>query len=126
MTVQLNHTIVWCHDKMASSAFIANILGSAPPEPFTHFMVVTLDNAVSLDFMEKPGDIALQHYAFLIDEPGFDAAFARIEAAGLSYWADPARTKPGEINHHDGGRGVYFPDPNGHLLEIITRPYGGG
>jgi catechol 2,3-dioxygenase-like lactoylglutathione lyase family enzyme len=126
MTVQLNHTIVWCHDKMASSAFVADILGCEPPTPFMHFMVVTLDNAVSLDFMEKSGDIALQHYAFLTDEPGFDAAFGRIEAANLTYWADPARTKPGEINHHGGGRGVYFPDPNGHLLEIITRPYGGG
>lgn len=126
MTVQLNHIIVWCHDKMASSAFVAGILGCAPPQRFMHFMVVTLDNAVSLDFMEKDGDIALQHYAFLTDEPSFDAALARIEAANLPYWADPARTKPGEINHHDGGRGVYFADPNGHLLEIITRPYGGG
>jgi len=89
-----------------------------------HFMVVELDNGVSLDFMEKAGDIALQHYAFLVDDEAFDAVFARIKAQELDYWADPARSRPGEINHHFGGRGVYFPDPDGHLLEAITQPYG--
>lgn len=126
MPVQLNHTIVWCRDKKESSAFFARILGRPDPVPFMHFMVVALDNNVSLDFMEKDGDVALQHYAFLISEGEFDAVFGRIQAEGLDYWADPARSRPKEINHHDGGRGVYFPDPNGHLLEVITRPYGSG
>lgn len=126
MTVQLNHTIVWCHDKARSSAFLADILGRPAPKPFSHFLVVDLDNGVSLDFMEKEGTVAHQHYAFLIDESEFDAVFARIQAAVPIYWADPARSKPNEINHHDGGRGVYFEDPNGHLLEILTRPYGSG
>ena len=126
MPVELNHTIVWCRDKTRSSAFLADLLDRPAPVAFMHFMVVTLDNGVSLDFMEKDGDVALQHYAFLIGEDDFDAAFGRIRAAELSYWADPARTRPGEINHHDGGRGVYFPDPDGHLLELITRPYGNG
>jgi len=126
MSVQLNHTIVWCHDKLRSSAFLTRILGRPAARTFFHFMVVDLDNGVSIDFMEKSGDIARQHYAFLIDEADFDAAFARIEDEGLTYWADPARTMPGEINRHDGGRGVYFEDPDGHLLEIITRPYGSG
>jgi len=125
MSVELNHIIVWCNDKQASSAFLADILGRPAPRRFHHFLVVEFDNGVSLDFMEKDGKVALQHYAFLIGEAEFDAIFARIEAAGLTYWADPARTHPGAINHHDGGRGVYFEDPNGHLLEVITRPYGG-
>jgi catechol 2,3-dioxygenase-like lactoylglutathione lyase family enzyme len=77
-----------------------------------------------MDFMEKPGEVALQHYAFLIGEADFDAVLGRIRARGLDHWADPARTQPGEINRHWGGRGVYFPDPNGHLLEVITKPYG--
>ena len=124
MPAQLNHTIVWCRDKQASSAFLTGILGLPPTTPFMHFMVVTLDNGVSMDFYEKEGEVARQHYAFLVSESAFDAAFARIEAAGLTYWADPARSLPGEINHHFGGRGVYFEDPNGHLLEIITTPYG--
>jgi catechol 2,3-dioxygenase-like lactoylglutathione lyase family enzyme len=89
-------------------------------------MVVQLDNGISLDFMEKEGSVARQHYAFLVGEEEFDAAFGRIKGEGLSYWADPARSRPGEINRHDGGRGVYFEDPDGHLLEIITRPYGSG
>lgn len=124
MPIELNHTIVWCHDKERSSAFLAEILGRPSPATFMHFKVVELDNGVSLDFMEKEGDIARQHYAFLIGEDDFDAAFARIQAKGLHYWADPARSRPSEINRHDGGRGVYFEDPDGHLLEVITHPYG--
>ena len=124
MAAELNHTIVWCRDKMASSAFLADMLGRPPPRPFLHFMVVELDNQVSLDFMQKDGEIALQHYAFLIGEADFDVVLARIRDQGVDHWADPARTRPGEINRHWGGRGVYFADPDGHLLEVITRPYG--
>jgi catechol 2,3-dioxygenase-like lactoylglutathione lyase family enzyme len=125
MTVELNHSIVWCSDKARSSAFMTGILGLPPPRAFHHFLVVHLDNNVSLDFYQKDGPVARQHYAFLVGEAEFDASFARIAAQGLTYWADPARTRPGEINDHDGGRGVYFEDPDGHLLELITRPYGG-
>jgi catechol 2,3-dioxygenase-like lactoylglutathione lyase family enzyme len=126
MSAQLNHTIVWCRDKERSSAFLADILGRPPPTRFSHFMVVTLDNDVSLDFLDKSGEIAAQHYAFLIDESDFDAVYARILAKGLTYWADPGRSKPNEINRNDGGRGFYFNDPDGHLLEVLTRPYGSG
>ncbi|MCF8707372.1 VOC family protein [Rhizorhapis sp. SPR117] len=126
MPVQLNHTIIWCRDKERSSAFLADILGRPAPVPFLHFMVVTLDNDVSLDFMEKTGDVAAQHYAFLIGEDDFDAVFSRIQERGLTFWADPARSQPNTINHNDGGRGFYFQDPNGHSLEVLTRPYGSG
>jgi len=126
MPVEFNHTIVWCHDKQASAGFFAEILGRPEPKPFYHFLVVDLDNGVSLDFMEKDGKVALQHYAFLISEAEFDEVFARIEQRGLDYWADPTKSKPGEINRNDDGRGVYFDDPNGHLLEVLTRPYGSG
>lgn len=124
--MEFNHTIVWCKDKAVSAGFLANILGRPAPEPFGHFLVVKLDNGVSLDYMEKDSEISRQHYAFLIEEDEFDAVLGRIREAGLDYWADPAQSRPGEINHNDGGRGVYFPDPSGHLLEVITRPYGGG
>jgi catechol 2,3-dioxygenase-like lactoylglutathione lyase family enzyme len=124
--MEFNRTIVWCKDKAVSAGFLANILGRPAPEPFGHFLVVKLDNGVSLDYMEKDSEISRQHYAFLIEEDEFDAVLGRIREAGLDYWADPAQSRQGEINHNDGGRGVYFPDPNGHLLEVITRPYGGG
>ena len=122
--MELNHTIVCCHDKIASSTFLTDILGCAPAKPFMHFSVVALDNGVSLDFMEKAGDIATQHYAFLVSEREFDAVLDRLRTRALDHWADPSRTLPGTINHHFGGRGVYFTDPNGHLLEAITRSYG--
>lgn len=124
MGAELNHTIVWCSDKQASANFLAEMLGRPAPHAFYNFLVVDLDNNVSLDFMEKSGNIALQHYAFLIGEDDFDAVYGRIRERNLDHWADPARTRPGEINRHFGGRGVYFPDPDGHLLEVITRPYG--
>ncbi len=90
------------------------------------FEVVRTANDANIDFMDVDGEITPQHYAFLVDDAEFDEIFGRIRARELRYWADPARTQEGEINHHDGGRGVYFEDPNGHLMEIITRPYGSG
>jgi catechol 2,3-dioxygenase-like lactoylglutathione lyase family enzyme len=79
-----------------------------------------------MDFAAREGDITSQHYAFLISEPDFDAVLERIRGRGLDHWADPARRRPGQINRNDGGRGVYFSDPDGHFLEVITRPYGSG
>jgi catechol 2,3-dioxygenase-like lactoylglutathione lyase family enzyme len=124
MSAQFNHTIVWCRDKQQSSALLARILGIPPAKPFYNFMMVQLANGVSLDFMNTAEPIAAQHYAFLIEESEFDATFSRIRDEGLSYWADPMKSRPNEINHSDGGRGVYFEDLNGHLFEVITRPYG--
>jgi catechol 2,3-dioxygenase-like lactoylglutathione lyase family enzyme len=127
MAVQLNHTIVHAKDHAAAATFMADILGLPPPRAFGPFMVVDTENGVSLDFISAADDeIIIEHYAFLVSEPEFDAIFGRIKARGLDYWADPRAAHPGEINHHDGGRGVYFRDPSGHYLEIITRPYGSG
>jgi catechol 2,3-dioxygenase-like lactoylglutathione lyase family enzyme len=124
MSILLNHTIVWCRDKAGSAAFLSEMLGMPQPTPFGPFLVVQVDNAVSLDFHDTAGKISPQHYAFLVAEEDFDAIFARIRARSWQYWADPGKQHAGEINHHDGGRGLYFEDPDGHLLEIITRPYG--
>ena len=118
MAAQLNHTIVWSSDQTKSARFLAEMLGRPAPVRFAHFDVVELDNGVSLDFANAEGPIRPQHYAFLISEADFDAVLRRIR--------DPARHRPGEINHIGGWRGVYFPDPDGHQLEVITRPYGSG
>lgn len=127
MSVRFNHTIVHARDKRASAAFLSEILGVAAPRPFGHFMVVDLDDGSSLDFIDVgDDDVRPRHFAFLIDEDDFERIFGRIRTRGLAYWADPFKRRPGEINHRDGGRGVYFDDPDGHLLEVITRPYGGG
>jgi catechol 2,3-dioxygenase-like lactoylglutathione lyase family enzyme len=126
MTVQLNHTIAWCSDQRRSAGFLANILGLPEPRRFMHFLVVDLANDVSIDYFETSEHLTVQHFAFLVSEPEFDEIFGRIKKLEIEYWADPARSKPGEINTHDGGRGVYFQDPDAHLLEIITRPYGSG
>jgi catechol 2,3-dioxygenase-like lactoylglutathione lyase family enzyme len=125
MTVELNHTIVHARDKRASATFMAEILGLAAPETFYHFLVVRTGNGVSLDFLETDEAIQVQHYAFLVGETEFDQIFGRIQRRGIPYFADPARKRRGEINRNDGGRGAYFEDPSGHVLEIITRPYGG-
>ena len=123
MALQLNHTIVHARDREKSAAFLAEILGLPEPTHFGPFVVVQTANGVSLDFLDA-GDAPLQteHYAFLGSEAEFDEIFGRILARGLDHWADPGRTRPGEIRRRDGSRGVYFLDPDGHLLEILTRP----
>lgn len=126
MSVQLNHTIVSCRDQQRSATFLSEILGLPSATRFGRFLVVAADNGVSLDFAERSGPIAAQHYAFLVGDEEFDAAFGRIRDQGLAYWADPGQSQHGVINRRDGGRGLYFEDPDGHLLEILTRPYGSG
>jgi len=126
MAVQLNHTIVAVRDKQESATFLSEILGVGKPVPFGPFLVVQVDNDVSLDFADDHGPVHPQHYAFLVDDDRFEEIFGRIRERGLAYWADPFRNRPGETNTNDGGRGVYWEDPSGHFLEIITRPYGSG
>ncbi|MPZ96338.1 MAG: VOC family protein [Propionibacteriales bacterium] len=126
MAVQLNHTIVNVRDKQESATFLAELLGLAPPTPYGPFLVVQVDNDVSLDFADDHGTVHPQHYAFLVGEAEFDEIFGRIKDRGLTYWADPFRRREGELNTNDGGRGVYWEEPSGHFLEIITRPYGSG
>ena len=126
MTVSFNHTIVYATDKRRSAEFLANVLGLPEPQALWSFMTVSLEDGVALDFATASGPISPQHYAFLVTEDEFDGIFARIQRDGIPYWADPARSRSQQINHNDGGRGVYFDDPDGHFLEAITRPYGSG
>lgn len=126
LAVQLNHTIVPARHAKASARYLADVLGRAKPTHFGPFFAVDVDNGVTLDFMSTDGEIRSQHYAFLVSEREFDEIFGRIRARGAQFWADPGQHRPGEINRRDGGRGIYWEDPDGHLLEIITRPYGSG
>jgi extradiol dioxygenase family protein len=121
----LNHTIVHAKDSLEAATFLSDIMGLPKPERFYHFHIVRTDNGVSLDYLSTDENIQIQHYAFLVSEAEFDAIFGRIKQRGLQYYADPGGRHPGEINTNDGGRGLYFADPSGHYLEIITRPYGG-
>jgi catechol 2,3-dioxygenase-like lactoylglutathione lyase family enzyme len=128
MPVHLNHTIVNVRDKAEAATFLADILGVPSPTSYGPFLVVQVDNDVSLDFVDVgvDGTVHPQHYAFLVSEAEFDEILGRIRVRGLTHWADPFRRHPNKINTDDGGRGMYWQDPNGHMLEIITRPYGSG
>jgi len=121
MPVQLNHTIVSAHDKHASAAFLAAILDLEVGKPSGPFIPVELGNGVTLDYMNRGDDFTSEHYAFLVDDALFDAAYQRLLDRGVATWADPDHHEPGAINTRWGGRGVYFPDPAGHNLEILTR-----
>ncbi len=125
MTITLNHTIIHAHDKEKTARFLTQILGLPPHRHLGHFAVVQVSET-SMDFLETDGEISPRHFAFCVSETEFDGIFARIRARNLPYWADPFRKQPDEINHWDDGRGVYFEDPNGHLLEVLTRAYGSG
>ena len=124
MAVRLNHTIVHARDKRAAARFFSEVLGLKAPKAFGPFLDVETSNGVTLAFLETDEKFIVEHYAFLVSEKEFDTIFGRIRKRRLTYWADPAKSVQGEINRHWGGRGVYFEDPSGHLLEIITRPYG--
>lgn len=128
MAVELNHHIIHARDPEASARSLSDILGLPAPTRFGPFVVVSTANGVGLDFLGTDEEEWLRpgHYAFLVSEAEFDEIFGRIQAQGLTHWADPHKQEPGQINHHDGGRGVYWEAPDGHLLEIITRPYGSG
>ena len=126
MPAELNHTIVAARDPERSARFMADTLGLPAPTRYGPFMVVEAANGVSLDFMHITGEVTSQHYAFLVSEAEFDEIVDRITTRGVPHWADPGRRRAGAINARDGGRGVYFEDPEGHLLEILTRPYGSG
>jgi extradiol dioxygenase family protein len=124
MSVELNHTIVHAHDNHASARFLAHVLDLEVGPAWGPFVPVATQNGVTLDYATVPAEsIVMQHYAFLVDDATFDAAFARLVEADVAYYADPHLRRPGEINHNHGGRGVYFLDPAGHGMEIITRPY---
>ncbi|MGW2050500.1 VOC family protein [Streptomyces sp. NPDC001858] len=123
-TVQLNHTAVYARDRRLSAEFLAVVLGLEVGAPFGPFLPVDLGNGVTLDYYEKRDEpIQSQHYAFLVPDEQFDGMIARLEAVGVTYYADPSHTEPGRINRLFGGRGAYFADPDGHNLEIMTRPY---
>jgi extradiol dioxygenase family protein len=128
MPIEFNHTIVAARDKRESAEFLTELFGLPSPVPFGHFMTVTLEHGASLDYRDASDgeEIRPQHYAFLVSEDDFNAIYGKIQSRGLQHWADPGRQRPGEINTRDDGRGLYFPDPAGHFLEILTRPYGSG
>ncbi len=126
MSAQFNHLIIAARNKQESAYFLAEMLGLAEPVASGFFLAVTLDNNLTMDYVETSIEFPPQHYAFLVSDDVFDSAYLRICERNIAHWADPRRAKPNEINTNDGGRGVYFLDPSGHYLEIITRPYGGG
>lgn len=123
MPVELDHTIVPARDPQASAQFLADILGLRVDPQVAHFTPVTLANQVSLDY-DQLDDFVPHHYAFMVGEQEFDAALARIQRGGIAHYGDPACQEEGRIyrsERTEGRRGTYFHDPDGHLMEILTR-----
>lgn len=122
MTIELNHTIVVSRDQHAAARDLAELLG-LEASTLGHFDVVQLTNGVSLDFMDVD-ELPAQpmHLAFLVPEDTFDEVFARVHERALPYWADPFHTRAQQLNHMNGGRGFYWDSPDGHVLEVLTKP----
>lgn len=122
MSVPFNHAIIAATDRIESASFFARLFGLPEPTTWGPFAIVALDDGAYLLFAE-PGvaELQTQHYAFLVDDPRFDAIHERLVGGAIPHWADPRLTLPGEINRYYGGRGVYFLDPAGHGLEVVTR-----
>jgi catechol 2,3-dioxygenase-like lactoylglutathione lyase family enzyme len=124
MAIRLNHTIVNVRSKEESAKFFTEIFGLPEAVPFADFFLGVKLGGVTLDFCTADYKPEPQHYAFLVTDKEFDAIFRRIKKKGIDYWAEPDKTGKGRINRYWGGRGVYFEEPSGHFLEIITKPYG--
>ena len=124
MVVELNHTIVHVADKRESATFLAEMLGLPEPRPYGPFLIVDASNHVELAYLEVER-VHPQHYAFLVSDEEFDAGPRPPPRPRPRLVGGPYKKTPGEWNTDDGGRGLYWEDPNGHMLEIITVPYGG-
>lgn len=122
MAITLNHTIVPCFDKVASAKFYSRVFGFEYVGVFSHFIVVRVNDTLSLDFDNQEQFMPL-HYAFKVSEQEFDTLFERLQAEHIPYGSGPGTPDDMTINHNYGGRGVYFRDPNGHLLEMLTADY---
>jgi catechol 2,3-dioxygenase-like lactoylglutathione lyase family enzyme len=122
MAITLNHTIVPARDKVQSAKFYARIFGFDYIGEFSHFIVVRVNDTLSLDFDER-ADFESHHYAFKVSETEFDEIFGRLKEESIKYGSGPFNSENMSINHNDGGRGLYFRDPGGHLLEILTVDY---
>jgi catechol 2,3-dioxygenase-like lactoylglutathione lyase family enzyme len=121
--ITFNHLIIVSRDREASARFYREILEAHEAPSWGPFTNILLDEGVLLQFAEPPVEPQFQHLAFLVDDELFDRILDRLRQRDIAFWADPQSRLPGEINHEHGGRGVYFRDPSGHGLEIITRPY---
>jgi catechol 2,3-dioxygenase-like lactoylglutathione lyase family enzyme len=120
MTITLNHTIVPAHDKEPSARFFAHLFGLTYEGPMGHFAPVRVNDTLTLDFDNRER-FESHHYAFHVDDAAFDQIFDRMKAANITYGSGPRSLDDGKINDRRGGRGVYFRDPNGHVLELLTR-----
>lgn len=124
MSIRFNHTIIAAKDRHASAAFFRELFELPEAPSWGPFVNIQLQDGVLLQFAEPPVEqIQMQHYAFLVDDELFDRAYERIRGQRIEHWADPQMSRPGETNTEHGGRGVYFKDPAGHAIEMITRPY---
>ena len=119
MTIELNHTIVPSRDKEAAARFFARIFGLSYDGPQSHFAPVKINDSLTMDF-DDASDFDRHHYAFKVSEEEFDAMFGRIQEEKIPYGSGPRSSEDMEINHRRSGRGVYFRDPDGHLLELMT------
>ncbi|MBB4980536.1 MULTISPECIES: VOC family protein [Streptomyces] len=123
MAVTFNHTIIASKNRDESARFFRELLELPEAPSWGPFLNIQLTDGVLLQFAEPPVDIQMQHYAFMVDDELFDRAYQRLCDGGIEHWADPQMRRPGETNTEHGGRGVYFKDPSGHAIELITRPY---
>ncbi len=122
MTITLNHTIVPARDKEAAARFFAHIFGLRSEGAGGHFAPVRVNGTLTFDFADAAGPITSQHYAFHVSDAEFDAILQRVKAAGLAFGSSPWSLDDGQLNNWNGGRGFYFKDPDGHILELMTVP----
>lgn len=120
--ITLNHTILYCRDNLAAAQFYVRVFGFEFVKEWGHFAVVKVNSGLTLDFMARQ-HFTPQHYAFKVSDTEFDTIIAHLQAESVPYGSSPSDLNSGVHNNLYGGRGAYFADPDGHVLEIITHDY---
>jgi hypothetical protein len=126
MTADLDHTIVHVRNRQAAAAHVVEMLDLDPAVDYGPFAMVRLGNQAVLAFADTLGRPRAGHFAFLVDPAEFEQVRQRLADHGITTYADPGHREEGVDEARDeGGRGLYWDDPDGNALEILTVPDGG-
>jgi len=124
MTIELDHTIVPSHRRVASARLLAELLDVPwAEEAFGVFSPVYVSDGLTLDFVETDEPFPVYHFCFRVRQAEFDAILARIQAASIPYRSSVRGPVDMKINREYGGSMIYWNEPDGHQWEMLTVSY---
>ncbi|MFZ6730583.1 VOC family protein [Undibacterium sp. Ji42W] len=124
MSIELDHTIVPSHDKLASAKLLAELLGVPwAPTALGPFAPVFVNEGLTLDFIQADEGFPVYHFCFRVSQHTFDKIPGRIKLAGIPYRSSVRGPVTMRVNTDDGGNMIYWNEPGGHQWEMLTLSY---